>query len=80
MKWISIDSGRFPSDNEEILCWNGEKVVSAIYRCNDMATTNAGFEFEVQKNHTEGDRSMIAYWVGITHWMPLPSPPNENPG
>lgn len=71
--WIDIESGQFPEDNQEVLCWNGEKVVSAIYKCDDRE--KEGYTFEVQKYPSFGERLFVSNWIDVTHWQALPAPP-----
>lgn len=64
-KWISVED-RFPEEYEDVLmrvtCGSGFKVEQGYYKCGD-SWVNCWFE----------TRNKNLY--PVTHWMPLPSPP-----
>ena len=73
-KWISVDD-RLPKSNEEVI---------VCYRCN---TLNHLGKIELLPHVTHATYHLyddITYWENdcggiqdVTHWMPLPEPPEE---
>lgn len=67
--WIDVND-RLPKLGEDALC---------IQEGNDLPLmanyNNDGFE--VKKYPCPSDRVLIAYWENITHWQPLPLPPQK---
>ena len=65
MKWIDIKE-KLPEIGQEILCFNGIKVVMAIYDSHD---------WKIQKYPSGHDRTMTGYWTNVVYWMELPIKP-----
>jgi hypothetical protein len=74
IKWISVNE-RLPDDDQECLVFNGSKVLMAVFIVDDLKAENSSFQ--VQKYPTAGERTFIMYWTGVTHWTPLPEPPEK---
>lgn len=68
-EWISVED-RLPDVGQEVLCIQEvtETALMAVY-------TDLGFK--VQKYTSPNDRSYVPYWLGVTLWMPLPTPPKN---
>lgn len=66
--WISC-SERMPEIRQTVIGWNGYAVRQCVYTRNEYAKTRKGREprFEI----------LTGIWHGVTHWMPLPEPPQE---
>lgn len=66
--WISC-SDRMPEIRQTVIGWNGYAVRQCVYTRNEYAKTQKGREprFEI----------LTGIWHGVTHWMPLPEPPQE---
>ncbi|EDB6444228.1 DUF551 domain-containing protein [Salmonella enterica subsp. enterica serovar Newport] len=66
--WISC-SERMPEIRQTVIGWNGYAVRQCVYTRNEYAKTQKGREprFEI----------LTGIWHGVTHWMPLPEPPQE---
>ncbi len=66
--WISC-SERMPEIRQTVIGWNGYAVRQCVYTRNEYAKTQKGREprFEI----------LNGIWRGVTHWMPLPEPPQE---
>ncbi|HCT1784961.1 TPA: DUF550 domain-containing protein [Escherichia coli] len=66
--WISC-SERMPEIRQTVIGWNGYAVRQCVYTRNKYAKTQKGREprFEI----------LTGIWHGVTHWMPLPEPPQE---
>lgn len=66
--WISC-SDRMPEIRQTVIGWNGYAVRQCVYTRNEYAKTQKGREprFEI----------ITGIWHGVTHWMPLPEPPQE---
>nr|WP_250908151.1 dATP/dGTP pyrophosphohydrolase domain-containing protein [Escherichia coli] len=66
--WISC-SDRMPEIRQTVIGWNGYAVRRCVYTRNEYAKTQKGREprFEI----------LTGIWHGVTHWMPLPEPPQE---
>ncbi|HFD2778848.1 TPA: DUF551 domain-containing protein [Escherichia coli] len=66
--WISC-SERMPEIRQTVIGWNGYAVRQCVYTRNEYAKTQKGREprFEI----------LTGIWRGVTHWMPLPEPPQE---
>ncbi|HCI7636332.1 TPA: DUF551 domain-containing protein [Escherichia coli] len=67
--WISC-SERMPEIRQTVIGWNGYAVRQCVYTRNEYAKTQKGREprFEI----------LNGIWHGVTHWMPLPEPPQED--
>lgn len=52
---------KMPDEDQDVIAWTGKCLVAAKY--------NRG-EFQTEKYPSSMDRSIVTYWVGITHWMP----------
>jgi len=63
-EWISVKD-RLPEHNQFVLCVGTSKNM-AVLRC-DLDMNNYVFMFPDLKHQVKG----------VTHWMPLPEPPNE---
>lgn len=66
--WISC-SERMPEIRQTVIGWNGYAVRRCVYTRNEYAKTQKGREprFEI----------LTGIWHGVTHWMPLPEPPQK---
>ena len=66
--WISC-SERMPEIRQTVIGWNGYTVRQCVYTRNEYAKTQKGRDprFEI----------LTGIWHGVTHWMPLPEPPQE---
>ncbi|MCE3757507.1 ead/Ea22-like family protein [Escherichia coli] len=66
--WISC-SEQMPEIRQTVIGWNGYAVRQCVYTRNEYAKTQKGREprFEI----------LTGIWHGVTHWMPLPEPPQE---
>jgi hypothetical protein len=67
MEWISVED-RLPADGEVIMCWAGE---GKNQRKNLLQLVTY-----VQNKWIYGSYSNFI--GGVTHWMPLPEPPEES--
>jgi hypothetical protein len=75
LKLIPITE-HLPEENQDVIGWNGKKLVAAKYVTKDVlidektyATESKGI-FQVEKYSCELDRTVTTYWNEITHWMP----------
>ncbi|EDQ1911838.1 DUF551 domain-containing protein [Salmonella enterica subsp. enterica] len=66
--WISC-SERMPEIRQTVIGWNGYAVRQCVYTRNEYAKTQKGREprFEI----------LTGIWHGVTHWMLLPEPPQQ---
>lgn len=68
--WISVED-RLPEDETEVLCWyrdeNGEYYCTLGW----YHRTNYGAGWTT-------DAEISGYFGCVTHWMPLPEPPEED--
>ena len=66
--WINC-SDRMPEIRQTVIGWNGYAVRQCVYTRNEYAKTQKGREprFEI----------LTGIWHGVTHWMPIPEPPQE---
>jgi len=62
-EWISVKD-RMPEDGKEVLFCDGSSIMVGRYNGDE-------------KFWELTDANMIAYAVDITHWMPLPEPPES---
>ena len=61
MEWISVED-RLPLEDEPVIAWNGEHIEKAfIMRFDNGLPVWSYYDW--------------MEWEGVTHWMPLPSPP-----
>ncbi len=67
--WISVEK-QMPQEGQEIICYNGVYSVAAIYEFR-----HGEHNFIVQKYPGPMDRSIIAHWSNVSHWMPMPAAP-----
>jgi hypothetical protein len=63
--WIDVNV-QLPERDKPILCTDGRHIHYCTFR-------NAGFYRHV--DYIEGDRIMMPFYQGITHWRELPTPP-----
>lgn len=69
---------KLPEIDQDVIVWNGIALLAAKYVSVKMLWGNnlIGFEtieegrFQTEKYVSQGDRSIVNYWVGVTHWMP----------
>ena len=69
---------RTPDIDQDVICWNGQQLVAAKYvKSKRLSGNNLSdsevidcFDFQVEKYVSQGDRSLVTYWMGVTHWMP----------
>ena len=66
--WISC-SERMPEIRQTVMGWNGYAVRQCVYTRNEYAKTQKGREPRFETS--------TGIWHGVTHWMPLPEPPQE---
>ncbi|MGK3564697.1 DUF551 domain-containing protein [Escherichia coli] len=66
--WISC-SERMPVIRQTVIGWNGYAVRQCVYTRNEYAKTQKGREPRFE--------TLTGIWHGVTHWMPLPEPPQE---
>ncbi|MGQ4240853.1 ead/Ea22-like family protein [Escherichia coli] len=66
--WISC-SDRMPEIRQTVIGWNGYAVRQCVYTRNEYAKTQKGREPRFETS--------TGIWHGVTHWMPLPEPPQE---
>lgn len=66
--WISC-SERMPEIRQTVIGWNGYAVRQCVYTRNEYAKTQKGREPRFE--------TLTGIWHGVTHWMPLPQPPQE---
>lgn len=64
--WISC-SERMPEIRQTVIGWNGYAVGQCVYTRNEYAKTQKGREPRFE--------TLTGIWHGVTHWMPLPEPP-----
>lgn len=63
-KWTNVNDG---------LPRNGTPVIIG-----HEGTTFSETAFRIgSKWHWKGDEKLVAHWIKITHWMPLPDAPKE---
>lgn len=67
--WISC-SERMPEIRQTVIGWNGYAVRQCVYTRNEYAKTQKGREPRFE--------TLTGIWHGVTHWMPLPEPPQES--
>ncbi|HHU4271795.1 DUF551 domain-containing protein [Escherichia coli] len=67
--WISC-SERMPEIRQTVMGWNGYAVRQCVYTRNGYAKTQKGREPRFETS--------TGIWHGVTHWMPLPEPPQES--
>ena len=69
---------KLPDNDQDVIAWNGICLVAAKYvtrkrfsnnNLNESEIIEVG-EFQTEKYVSQGDRSLVTYWRGITHWMP----------
>ncbi len=69
MEWISVKD-RLPEHGQDVIVYGPDGVVAYVtYMANDNLLYT-GFYFDVGGEY-------ITLLKGITHWMPLPEPPNK---
>ncbi|EJD5901060.1 DUF551 domain-containing protein [Escherichia coli] len=66
--WINC-SERMPEIRQTVIGWNGYAVRQCVYTRNEYAKTQKGREPRFE--------TLTGIWHGVTHWMPLPEPPQE---
>lgn len=66
--WIRC-SDRMPEIRQTVIGWNGYAVRQCVYTRNEYAKTQKGREPRFE--------TLTGIWHGVTHWMPLPEPPQE---
>jgi len=71
MKWTKIEDG-LPKFDEKVLLYcqrqsKGDRRIVIGNRCNDRYIDFQSWDFHEDEN------------VKVTHWMPLPAPPKEEP-
>ncbi|EHR7893534.1 ead/Ea22-like family protein [Escherichia coli] len=66
--WIRC-SERMPEIRQTVIGWNGYAVRQCVYTRNEYAKTQKGREPRFE--------TLTGIWHGVTHWMPLPEPPQE---
>lgn len=70
-EWIAIEN-RLPLGGDDVICFDDEVVMSAVYVENypiSQDRTKTGFCLDFEHNE---------FLDGVTHWMPMPSPPNHS--
>lgn len=65
--WISVDE-RLPEENEEVLAWDGESIEKA-----HLQRYLGGYN----DNTLRWTYYDCMIWENVTHWMPLPEPPES---
>lgn len=66
--WIRC-SERMPEIRQTVIGWNGYAVRQCVHTRNEYAKTQKGREPRFE--------TLTGIWHGVTHWMPLPEPPQE---
>lgn len=66
--WINC-SERMPEIRQTVIGWNGYAVRQCVYTRNEYAKTQKGREPRFE--------TLTGIWHGVTHWMPLPEPPQQ---
>lgn len=66
--WISCNE-RMPEIRQTVIGWNGYAVRQCVYTRNEYAKTQKGREPRFE--------TLTGIWHGVTHWIPLPEPPQE---
>ncbi|ENZ1877383.1 TPA: DUF551 domain-containing protein [Salmonella enterica] len=66
--WINC-SERMPEIRQTVIGWNGYAVRQCVYTRNEYAKTQKGREPRFE--------TLTGIWHGVTHWMPLPEPPQK---
>jgi len=66
-EWVSVDD-RLPEDFMEVLVRTPDYVVEAYY---DRRDTDSGWQCWLRKTE------VILTYANVTHWMPLPEPPEK---
>ena len=61
-EWISVKE-RMPEENQRALAWDGHKIFDCAH-CGDVWFETVD-DWAINTNYP------------ITHWMPLPEPPND---
>ncbi|WP_309138064.1 DUF551 domain-containing protein [Escherichia marmotae] len=67
--WISC-SERMPEIRQTVIGWNGYAIRQCVYTRNGYAKTQKGREPRFETS--------TGIWHGVTHWMPLPEPPQQD--
>lgn len=79
MKWISVKD-HLPEFDKEVLLWDDWKTREG----ETFQDCRVGYLKEVRTTKTSEGIQNYAEWGGtefafnITHWMPLPKPPNQS--
>ncbi|TBL31860.1 DUF551 domain-containing protein, partial [Escherichia coli] len=63
-------SERMPEIRQTVIGWNGYAVRQCVYTRNEYAKTQKGREPRFE--------TLTGIWHGVTHWMPLPEPPQQD--
>ena len=75
-EWISVED-RLPEDNTRCLIWSdGEYYISVPHFYKGRGKSNLGKRVAVWNEQYLG-QDVSATFTNVTHWMPLPSPPQK---
>lgn len=70
-EWISVKD-RLPEKGVQVICFNGGRMFGS-FTLAEIKTDNEGFTAW----HIYGVNEDNAGFGSVTHWMPLPEPPND---
>jgi len=81
MNWISVEtsSGKLPEFGELVLITDGKKIDVGRYKQETSEwwdQTNKTTQ-KLRKEVREYWESVIEGWIDVTHWQPLPEPPES---
>ena len=75
-EWINIKD-RYPKENQDVLTFSTGGAISTALFCYRNITHEPMFIL-MPSCESIRDETVVAYLKSVTHWMELPSPPEEN--
>jgi len=73
MNWISVDD-KLPAHDQRVICV--QSPIKTATKDPLFGIYDAFLERFADPTYTpDGVHKGLAYWIEITHWMPLPEPP-----